>query len=50
MFGQLVIYVVVAEMYKIARRSIAQQNTSKVEDMEMHVAYTMEPIDNRIIV
>ena len=51
-FGQLVVYVVVVEMYKILRRSMVQRKMSKREDKgtEMHVAYTMEPINNRTMI
>ncbi|KAF9022152.1 potassium/sodium eff [Hymenopellis radicata] len=49
-FGQLVVYVVAVEMYKLIRRSFARNNARRVSDTEMHVAYTMEPIDDHTMV
>ena len=50
-FGQLVVYIVAAEMYKILRRSLVKRR--QVEGLgEMHVAhtYTMEAIHDRTMI
>lgn len=42
-FGQLILYVVASELYKLTRRKFARRRTiKKREGLDMHVAYTID--------